>query len=430
MPVTLAQARVTVPDDVTGIVIDEFRKSSYLLDKLTFEDVVNPAGGGATLTYGYARVVTPSTAGFRAINSEYTKSEAVKQGHTVELKPLGGAFEVDRVVGKLAQGREVSFQMTQKIKSSRAAFADAVINGDSGIDANSFDGLDVALAGTSTEVNATTITDLTGITTQAGAFAVMEIIDTWLKTLDERPEAILTNSKGETKLQSLARYAGYFSEREDAFGNKITQYNGIDIVDLGERSGSSAPVIPIESRDLDQAHYTVDITGVPTGGTFTITVNVNGLGAQTTTAIAYNATVGAVQSAIAALTNVGTGNVTVVAGTAGVEYDIVFGDDLDQVPVVLTSNGAGLTGGTAPAATTASVASNTASTGLTDLYAVRFGLDAVHGVSMLGSPLVQQWLPDFTTAGAVKTGEVELGPSAVVLKASRAAGVLRNLKVQ
>jgi len=66
--------------------------------------------------------------------------------------------------------------------------------------------------------------------------------------------------------------------------------------------------------------------------------------------------------------------------------------------------------------------------GLTDIYAVRFGLDAFHGVSVPGN-LINQWLPDFTTAGAVKKGEVEMGPVAVVLKASKAAGVLRNCKV-
>jgi hypothetical protein len=44
-------------------------------------------------------------------------------------------------------------------------------------------------------------------------------------------------------------------------------------------------------------------------------------------------------------------------------------------------------------------------------------------------PLLQKWLPDFTTAGAVKTGEVELGPVAVALKATKAAAVYRNVKV-
>lgn len=68
-------------------------------------------------------------------------------------------------------------------------------------------------------------------------------------------------------------------------------------------------------------------------------------------------------------------------------------------------------------------------TGLTDIYAVRFGLDHLHGVATPG-PLVQQWEPDWGTAGAVKTGEVEMGPVAMVLKRADAAAVLRNVRLE
>ncbi|GAA5091244.1 hypothetical protein GCM10023259_103720 [Thermocatellispora tengchongensis] len=69
-------------------------------------------------------------------------------------------------------------------------------------------------------------------------------------------------------------------------------------------------------------------------------------------------------------------------------------------------------------------------TNLTDLYAYRVGLNGFHGVSTIGGQLVQTWLPDFTTAGAVKKGEVELGPVAVALKTTKAAAVFRNIKVR
>ncbi|MDY6084631.1 MAG: PBSX family phage terminase large subunit [Dialister sp.] len=61
--------------------------------------------------------------------------------------------------------------------------------------------------------------------------------------------------------------------------------------------------------------------------------------------------------------------------------------------------------------------------------AVRFGLDGFHAVSMAGVPPVQIWLPDFNTAGAVKPGEVEM-VAAVALKATKAAAVLRDIKVK
>ena len=68
-------------------------------------------------------------------------------------------------------------------------------------------------------------------------------------------------------------------------------------------------------------------------------------------------------------------------------------------------------------------------TGCTSLYAVRFGLDGFHAVSPAGVCPVRQWLPDYRTAGAVKTGEVEM-VAAVALKATKAAGVMRKIKVK
>ena len=56
-------------------------------------------------------------------------------------------------------------------------------------------------------------------------------------------------------------------------------------------------------------------------------------------------------------------------------------------------------------------------------------MDGLHGVSFAGMAPVQTWLPDFSTSGAVKTGEVEMN-AAIALKASKAAGVFRNIKVK
>ncbi|WP_244832961.1 major capsid protein [Clostridium sp. BJN0001] len=67
--------------------------------------------------------------------------------------------------------------------------------------------------------------------------------------------------------------------------------------------------------------------------------------------------------------------------------------------------------------------------GTTSIYAARLGLDGLHGVSMAGVSPIQTWLPDYTKAGAVKTGEVEM-VAALALKKSKAAAVFRNLKIK
>ena len=75
------------------------------------------------------------------------------------------------------------------------------------------------------------------------------------------------------------------------------------------------------------------ITGSPTGGTFTITVD-----GQTTTGIAFDAAAAAVQSALEALSSVGAGKVT-VTGSAGGPYTATFSKKVTTV----TASGTGLT---------------------------------------------------------------------------------------
>lgn len=69
-----------------------------------------------------------------------------------------------------------------------------------------------------------------------------------------------------------------------------------------------------------------------------------------------------------------------------------------------------------------------ATPGLTSIYAARLALDGVHGVSPEGNNPVNVYLPNMTTPGAVKLGEVEM-VAAMAVKATRSAGVLRKIKI-
>lgn len=71
----------------------------------------------------------------------------------------------------------------------------------------------------------------------------------------------------------------------------------------------------------------------------------------------------------------------------------------------------------------------TETTGLTDIYAVKFDVDdGFHGISFSGSSVIEKYLPDFSKPGTVKDAEVEM-VAATVLKNTQHAGVLRNIKI-
>ena len=315
MAVTLAQASLSVENDLQRLVIDEFRKSSWLWDNLTFDDVVNPVGGGATMTYSYNRVKTQATAAFRSVNDEYTAQEAEKEQFTANLAIFGGAYTIDRVTARI--GDEASFQMAQKIKAASALFNETVVLGDTGTNAKAFDGLEKALTGSSTEYSPTTAIDLsTAAAIDTNALVFLDELDECLSNMDGRPDGLLMGSKLFTKFKAVIRRATKYAETKDDFGRIVPVYDGIPLIDLGEKSGSNAPVVAID-------------------------------------------------------------------GTAGT----------------------------------------------TSLYAVRLGLDGFHAISMAGVSPIYQHLPDFTTENAVHKGEVEI-VAAVALKATKAAAVLRKIKVK
>jgi hypothetical protein len=318
MAVTLAQAKLDVQDDLQMGVIDEFAKSNFLFNNITFDDCVSPTGGGATLTYGYTRLITQPTAGFRAVNNEYVASEVTKQRYTTDLKVFGGSFEIDRVISNMGGIiTEVILQVQQKIKAASALFNDTVINGDSALVPDAFDGLEKAVTGSSTEIIPAAAIDLSTsalVTTNYAAF--LDLLDEFLMSLDGKPSFIGGNLKLIAKIRACARRAGMYQVTKNDFGQQVESYGDIPLIDFGAKAGSNTPVVATD-----------------------------------------------------------------------------------------------------------------AGTGETSLFTARLALDGFHGVSMAGVPPVKSWLPDFKTAGAVKKGEVEM-VAAVALKATKAAGILRKIKVQ
>lgn len=90
---------------------------------------------------------------------------------------------------------------------------------------------------------------------------------------------------------------------------------------------------------------TVTITGTPTGGSFTLSY-----GSQTTSAIAYNATASAVQTALSNLSSIGAGNVAVTGGPGpGTPYVVTFQGSLGSRNIASMTATGSFTGGTSPA---------------------------------------------------------------------------------
>ena len=317
MPVTLAQAKVGMADKVDQSVVDEFRRSSLLLDNLVFDNAISPGTGGSTLAYGYVQLKTPSTAAIRTINTEYTPSEAEREEKTTKAIIMGGKFQIDRVlIGTSGAVDELGFQASEKIKATANEFHNMVINGDSSNSSGEFDGLNKLLTGTETEI--TSQVDVsTSALMDSNYNALLDEVDAFMSKLGDTPSMLLMNNDLLTKMRSAARRAGYHKSERDEFGRQVDYYNDIPMVDIGK-------------------YYD------------------------------------------------GTNTKNVI---------------------------------------------ETAQAGTTDMYAVKIGLDAFHGISPTGSKVIQSFMPDLNAPGAVKDGEAEL-VAGVALKNTLKAGVLRGIKVK
>ena len=268
--ITLAEAKVGMADKVDQNVIDTFRRSNLLLDKLQFDNAISPGTGGSTLTYGYIQLQTPSTANVRTINSEYIAGEAKRVEKTSKAVIMGGKFQIDRVlIGTSGAVDELAFQAEEKIKATSNYFNNLVINGSkassgSGV-VNTFDGLDKLLTGTQNEI--TSQVDIsTSAKMDSGYNALLDEVDAFLSVLDGKPSMLLMNEKMLTKMRSAARRAGYHKSERDEFGRVVEFYNDIPMYDMGKYYNGSATVDVIPtSTPTSEAEGSTDIYAVTIG---------------------------------------------------------------------------------------------------------------------------------------------------------------------
>lgn len=268
--ITLQEAKVGMADKVDQKVVDTFRRSSLLLDKLVFDNAISPGTGGSTLTYGYIQLKTPSTAAVRQINSEYTAGEAKREEKTTKAVVMGGKFQIDRVlIGTAGAVDELAFQTEQKVKATANYFNNLVINGNKASSGtgvlNTFDGLDKLLTGTETEI--TSAVDVsTEALMNANYNALLDEVDGFLSTLDGKPSMLLMNNKMLSKMRSAARRAGYYSKTRDEFGRQVETYNDIPMYDMGKyyNGTNTVDIIP-ETAATQSTEGKTDIYAVTIG---------------------------------------------------------------------------------------------------------------------------------------------------------------------
>ena len=235
MAVTLAQAATLSENDLQRGVVETFVQSSVILDRMPFMQVEGNA-------YAYNLEQTLPGVAFRAVNAAYIESTGVVNQATETIKILGGDADVDRYIvqtrGNLNDQRAV--QTAMKVKSLSYEFQNTVVNGDTTVDANSFDGWKKRLTGDQVITAGTNGIPVLG-TSDADRFAFLDKLNEAIAQV-KNPSVIYTNRMILSKILSSFRRLNIAHDR---VGDKQEPtYQGIPIVDIGTKSDGTTQILP------------------------------------------------------------------------------------------------------------------------------------------------------------------------------------------
>jgi hypothetical protein len=216
MALTLAEGAKLSNDVLLEGVVETVIADSPVLQRLPFIEIV---GNGLT----YNRENAPASAAFYAVGDDWDEDTPTFTQQTAVLRILGGDADVDHYLSRTrnnVQDLEAAI-VALKAKAVQQAFDDTFINGDTGEDANAFDGLD-ALCEVSQTVS---LGDDGGPLTLD---ALDEVID---RVRGGKPDLLLMSRRTRRALTALSRAtgSGIVQQDRDDLGRMVQFYDGIPI---------------------------------------------------------------------------------------------------------------------------------------------------------------------------------------------------------
>jgi hypothetical protein len=274
---TLAQSALLSQNELQRGVLETFVQESVLLDRIP----LMPIEGNA---YAYNEEATLPGIEFRAVNSSYTESTGTVNQKTETLVILGGDADVDTFIvktrGNVNDQRAIQDQL--KVKAASYKFQDAFINGDTGVDANSFDGLKKRLTGGQVLTAATNGLPVVG-NGGSDVHAFFDFLDALIALvpgLSADNGALYMNNFVRVKILAALRRININVEsigrlpaplRTSVSGSaRVTQaqlptYNGIPMIDIGSKADGSL-IIP-QTETTGTSNITSSIYAVRFGNT-------------------------------------------------------------------------------------------------------------------------------------------------------------------
>ncbi|BDZ40817.1 hypothetical protein GCM10025865_01160 [Paraoerskovia sediminicola] len=276
MAINLVESAKLSQNTLARGVMETFVQNSPVLDRIPFMDIEGNA-------YAYNEEATLPGVAFRAVNGSYTESTGTVNQKTETLSILGGDADVDKFIQQTRSNfnDQRAVQTAMKVKAASYKFQDTFFNGDTAVDANSFDGLKKRLTGAqviSAGTNGIPVVGNGG--TEAHAFLdQLDVLLAAVPGISASNGAIYVNSSILAKIRSAGRRIGGTEVvKEDLTGKRILTWNGIPVLDAGqtaagaavlgqnETQGSSSAASSVYAVRFGEAEGDQAVTGLTNGG--------------------------------------------------------------------------------------------------------------------------------------------------------------------
>ena len=215
MAITLAEASKLSNDTLLSGVIETIAQESPILQRLPFIEIV---GNGLT----YNREGTAPSASFYDVGDTWDEDTPTFTQITASLKILGGDADIDNFLKATRSNiQDMEAAVVQlKARAVQSLFDDTFVNGDTTVDAGSFDGVGkMAAAGQTVSMG-----------TNGASLSLAKLDELVDKVRGGKPDLLLMSRRSRRSLNILARTSGSFLEADrDQFGNMLQYYDGIPI---------------------------------------------------------------------------------------------------------------------------------------------------------------------------------------------------------
>ncbi len=215
MALTLVEASKLSTDTLLAGVIETMSQESPVLQRLPFIEIV---GNGLA----YNRENVAPTAAFYDVGDTWAENTPTFTQESASLRIMGGDADVDNFLKATRSNiQDLEAAVVQlKARAVQSLFDDTFVNGDTGADPNSFDGIELLCGGgqsVSMGVNGDSLS----------LEKLDELVD---RVRGGKPHLLLMSRRSRRSLNVLARTSGTFLEADrDEFGGMVQFYDGIPI---------------------------------------------------------------------------------------------------------------------------------------------------------------------------------------------------------